>query len=166
MTELVTWLTDKSTLDSKLSGGKGSALARMAQAELPVPEGFVVTSQAFGRAGGGRIGQALSRIRAAGPDDLDAIEEASALAREAIYRAELPVDLLAAVRVAFDALGAGAVSVRSSATAEDLANASFAGQYETYLNVHGIDEVARRIRDVWASLYEVDPIDWTGIGTS
>jgi pyruvate,water dikinase len=117
MTELVAWLTDESALDPALSGGKGSALARMAQAELPVPEAFVVTSQAFGRAAGGRIGQALSRIRATGPDDLDAIEEASALAREAIYRTELPADLLATVRDAFDALGGGAVSVRSSATA-------------------------------------------------
>ena len=161
MTELVRWLTDKSTLDSTLSGGKGAALARMAQAELPVPEGFVVTSQAFGRATGGRIGEALSRIGAAAPDDLDAIKDAASLARAAIYRAELPAELLEAVREAFDALGAGAVSVRSSATAEDLATASFAGQYESYLNVIGFENVAGRILDVWASLYSTRAIAYS-----
>jgi pyruvate,water dikinase len=162
MTELVTWLTDSSTLDPALSGGKGSALSRMAQAELPVPQAFVVTSQAFGRAVGGRIDGALSRIRAAAPDDLDAIDEASSLAREAIYQAGLPAGLLADIRDAFEALGGDAVSVRSSATAEDLAAASFAGQYETYLNVSGFDDVAGRILDVWASLYSTRAIAYSG----
>ena len=161
MAKLVTWLTDRSTLDSTLSGGKGSALARMAQAELPVPEAFVVTSQAFGRATDGRLNEALARIQAAGPDNLNAIEEASSLAREVISQAGLPTDLLAAIRDAFDALGGGAVSVRSSATAEDLAGASFAGQYDTYLNVWGFDDVARRVLDVWASLYSTRAIAYS-----
>ena len=158
MTKLVKWLTDRSTLDTTLSGGKGSALARMAQAGLPVPEAFVVTSEAFRRATDGRIDEALSRIQTAAPDELDAIGAASSLARDAIYQAGLPTDVLAAVRDAFDALGGGAVSVRSSATAEDLAGASFAGQYETYLNVQGVDDVARRVLDVWASLYSARAI--------
>ncbi len=111
MTDLVTWLTDRQTLDPKLSGGKGAALARMAQAGLAVPDAFVVTSHAFVRATRGRLDEATARIRDAA-DDLEAIEEAASFAADAIHGPDMPDDLLAAVRGALDTLGARAVAVR------------------------------------------------------
>ena len=97
MTELVTWLADSSALDPTVSGGKGAALARMAQAGLAVPDAFVVTSHAFLRATRERLDETTARIRAA-DDDLEAIGQASSQARDAIHSADMPADLLAAVR--------------------------------------------------------------------
>jgi pyruvate,water dikinase len=132
-------------LDAAESGGKGSSLARMASFGLPVPPGFVVGAGALAAAlpDGGRELRALAMRKDA--------EGAQGLIREV----ELDPALRSAVLAAYARLGEGdvPVAVRSSACAEDSADASFAGQQETYLHVRGGDDVRARIRDCWASFF-------------
>src|SRR5262245_34804527 len=123
----------------------------MARAGLPVPEGFVV--------GAGVLTAALEAAgRRAELDRLLASGEPDAAAAAAIQNVVLglapPAGLAEEVRAAVARLGEGvAVAVRSSASAEDSEAASFAGQQETYLNVHGADEVMSRICECWASFF-------------
>ena len=124
-------------------GGKAANLGELIAAGLPVPGGFCVTTDAYARVA--RTGVP------AGPVD-------PARAREALLAAPVPDDVVAAVRRAYRALGDGdgagvPVAVRSSATAEDLPTASFAGQQDTVLNVVGADAVLDAVRRCWASLW-------------
>ena len=95
----------------------------------------------------------LVPLESASNTDLDAITLVSNVVRNAIRAAQLETDLLDAIRNAHQRLESDAVSVRSSATTEGMADASFAGQYESFLNILGFDEIVLCIRDVWASLY-------------
>ncbi|WP_206313755.1 PEP/pyruvate-binding domain-containing protein [Streptomyces coryli] len=131
-----------------LVGGKGLNLGLMTRAGLPVPDGVCVTTEAYRRvAENAGLGPVLDELAAAGPDDLAPLAER---ARDLVRKAEVPADIAAAVR---ETAGHGPVAVRSSATAEDLPTASFAGQQDTYLNVLGPDAVLRAVRDCWASLW-------------
>ncbi len=148
--------------DVESVGGKNASLGEMisqlSDAGVRVPGGFATTAQAFRDflAGSGldqRIAQRLARLNA---DDVRALSEAGAEIRQWILDTPFPQALEAEIRAAFarlDSTGKGSFAVRSSATAEDLPDASFAGQQETYLNVVGIDEVLSRIHQVFASLY-------------
>ena len=145
-------------------GGKNSSLGEMISqldsAGVRVPGGFATTAQAFRdfleQSGlTQRIADALADLNI---EDVKALAERGAQIRQWIVEAPLPQELEQAIRTSFEALQAGSsepisVAVRSSATAEDLPDASFAGQQETYLNVVGIDQVLDRIRHVFASLY-------------
>jgi phosphoenolpyruvate synthase/pyruvate phosphate dikinase len=153
MTKPVVLLSDPLTKNPSIAGGKGSALARMVNANLPVPDGFVVTSQALHASMPSNMQELLASLGSASPTDFDTINQVSGLVRNAMHGVELEPDLLDAISVAHQQLQSDAVSVRSSATAEDMADASFAGQYETFLNILGFDNVILRVRDVWASLY-------------
>jgi phosphohistidine swiveling domain-containing protein len=139
-------------------GGKGMALAKMIRLGLPVPNGFHVTTEAyrvFVAANGLQpcILAALEKVDAALPASLEA---ASSTIRECFTHSAIPLDLETAIRAAYHALQPAArVAVRSSATAEDLPEASFAGQQETFLNIHGVEAVLEAVRKCWASL-------WTG----
>jgi pyruvate,water dikinase len=132
-------------LEVAAAGGKGASLARMTSLGLPVPPGFVIGAGALAAAlpDGGRELRALARRRDA--------EAAQALIRGV----QLDPALREAVLRAYARLGEGdvPVAVRSSACAEDSADASFAGQQETYLHVRGGDDVRARIRDCWASFF-------------
>jgi pyruvate, water dikinase len=139
------------------AGGKGASLARMAGLGLPVPPGFVVPADALAESlpdGGERLGELLPAGESAEPDprrDFAAVAEA---ARAIVLEAEPPAILRDAIGAAYRALGdEPPVAVRSSARAEDSETASYAGQQETYLHVRGLDEVARRVRDCWASFF-------------
>ncbi len=149
--------------DVEVVGGKNASLGEMisqlAATGVRVPGGFATTAHAFReflRHGGltERIGK---RLAALDTDDTQALREAGAEIRGWVSAAPLPPALEAQVREMFAALSAGdaqaSFAVRSSATAEDLPDASFAGQQETFLNVTGIDDVLHRIREVFASLY-------------
>jgi pyruvate,water dikinase len=142
-------------------GGKGASLARLASAGLPVPDGFHITTQAYNRfvdennlqAG---IQAALEQV------DLDhpaTLEAGSAAIQEMFAQAHTPPDLESAIAQAYaglpglNAAGEQPVAVRSSATAEDLPEASFAGQQETYLNVQGTAPVLEAVKRCWASLW-------------
>lgn len=140
-------------------GGKGANLGELARAGLPVPGGFCVTTAAFRRAlfhGGPEEGfEALLDALAAVPaGDIAAARAAGAAIREHVRARPVPAEIRAAILSAWDRAGAEhAYAVRSSATAEDLPHASFAGQQDTYLNVIGAEDLIARVRDCWASLY-------------
>lgn len=141
-------------------GGKAANLGELIWAGLPVPPGFCLTTEAYRRAmqpdGGSGSGfpDILRGLEAADPSDLEGLATLAARAREAVLDAGVPADVEGAVRSAYSALGPEApVAVRSSATAEDLPFASFAGQQDTYLNVVGAEAVLQAVRKCWASLW-------------
>ena len=143
-------------------GGKNSSLGEMisqlASAGVRVPTGFATTSIAFRDfLKHNQLDQKISeRLAKLNVDDVRALAEAGAEIRSWIEGAAFQPQLEADIREAFqklDASGTGSFAVRSSATAEDLPDASFASQQETFLNVSGIDEVLKKIREVFASLY-------------
>ena len=165
MTGLVVSLSHPNAQDSAITGGKGSALAKLVRAKLPVPDGFVVTTAAFERAIGDLLPAIEKSIDGLPPDDQAplvargaALEEVSKNAIELLNSHEIPADITDAIVAAHEDLGGGSVAVRSSATAEDMPEASFAGQYDTYLNVLTPTNVIQRVLDVWASLYSVHAI--------
>lgn len=122
--------------DIVVGGGKGANLGELIRAGFPVPDGFVITTDAY-----------LAAARAAGVDPRD-----PAGARELLVTKPMPAAVANAVSEAYRALG-GRVAVRSSATAEDLPEASFAGQQDTILDVAGDDALLDAVRRCWASLW-------------
>lgn len=141
-------------------GGKAANLGELIWAGLPVPPGFCLTTEAYRRAlrPDGSPESALSDVfrglETVDPGDLEGLASLAARARDAVLDAGIPADVEDAVRLAYAALGPeSAVAVRSSATAEDLPFASFAGQQDTYLNVVGADAVLLAVRKCWASLW-------------
>ncbi|GAB2728358.1 PEP/pyruvate-binding domain-containing protein [Arthrobacter bambusae] len=141
-------------------GGKAANLGEMIWAGLPVPPGFCVTTEAYRRAlqpdgsPESALPDLLRGLEAVAPGDLEGLASLAARAREAVLDAGIPADVERAVRLAYSALGPEApVAVRSSATAEDLPFASFAGQQDTYLNVVGADAVLQAVRKCWVSLW-------------
>lgn len=163
MTEFVLNLSDpKATLD--LVGGKGASLARLAQAELPVPDGFHVTTAAYQAVIDENdlqptIRAALARVDITRPSTLEA---ASAEIRRRFAEADIPPAVASDIARAYASLpGANpAVAVRSSATAEDLPEASFAGQQDTFLNVRGVEAVLEAARQCWSSLWTARAIGY------
>ena len=149
--------------DVEVVGGKNASLGEMisqlAASGVRVPGGFATTALAFRQflQHGGLTDKINARLDALDTDDVKALAEAGAQIRSWVIGAPFPPDVEAAVRSAFAALTAEhpdvSFAVRSSATAEDLPDASFAGQQETFLNVHGIDDVLHKMREVFASLY-------------
>jgi len=143
-------------------GGKAVNLVRLAAKGFPVPPGFVVTTSAYREAVatndlGDVVAAALGALHG---DDPAGLERASALIRAAFEAAEVPGAIAASIRDALAALGGGPVAVRSSATAEDLADASFAGQQDTYLNVLGADAVVEAVLRCWGSLWTARAIGY------
>jgi rifampicin phosphotransferase len=137
-----------------LAGGKGAHLGELSRIDgIRVPAGFCVTTDAFRRimADAPPVGDRLSRLN---PGDREAIRALSAEIRRTLERIVIPDDLAAAITGAIAGLGErAAYAVRSSATAEDLPAASFAGQQDTYLNVVGPAAILRHVSRCWASLF-------------
>ncbi|MEU0245406.1 rifamycin-inactivating phosphotransferase [Streptomyces sp. NPDC006235] len=138
-------------------GGKGAHLGRLSRIEgVRVPAGFCVTTEAFRRvmAQAPSIDDLLDRLSRVNPDDREAVRTLSAQIRRTIEDIAIPDDLAAAITRALGRHGEqAAYAVRSSATAEDLPTASFAGQQDTYLNVVGQEAVLRHVSRCWASLF-------------
>ncbi len=137
-----------------LVGGKGARLGELRRiGGIRVPDGFCVTTAAFGRfmAAVPSIGERLDALSGLTADDQSAVGELSAQVRHALEETVVPRDIAAAIRGALRPQDAYAV--RSSATAEDLAAASFAGQQDSFLDVAGADEVVRHVKRCWASLF-------------
>jgi len=134
---LVRSLDELTAADLADAGGKGANLGDLRRAHFPVPDGFVITSAAYALA-----------AEAAGVTG-----ETPATARVRLVASPVPSGIADAVREAYRALGSPDVAVRSSATAEDLPDASFAGQQDTILNVSGEDAVLDAVRRCWASLW-------------
>lgn len=141
--------------DVALAGGKGANLGELVRAGLPVPAGFVITTRAYAdtmKATGvdQQIAEALGQINLSTPETVLAASQAI---EQAFVAAPFPAEVARAVIAAYRQLGAGPVAVRSSATAEDLADAAFAGQQDTFLNVIGENVLLDSIRRCWASLW-------------
>ncbi|MEZ5144213.1 MAG: rifamycin-inactivating phosphotransferase [Acidimicrobiales bacterium] len=138
-------------------GGKGAQLGELARIDgVQVPPGLCVTNDAFRRimADAPSIPERLDRLSHLAPDDRDAIRRHSAEIREVIEAIAVPDDVADAVTAELARLGdAAAYAVRSSATAEDLPTASFAGQHDSYLNVVGAAPILRHVGRCWASLF-------------
>ncbi len=162
-TPYIRWFRDIGAGDVPLVGGKNASLGELFRelrsAGVRVPDGFAVTAHAYRAVveSGGLREQIASLLRGIDGRDVRALRAAGAAIRPLIETAPWPSELEQAVKDAYAALGGGAagvaVAVRSSATAEDLPEASFAGQQETYLGVHGADEVVRACRRCLASLF-------------
>lgn len=139
------------------TGGKGASLSKMHQSKLPVPNGFVISAPFFNKylEKTGLMGKIIAKIDTIDFDNFSAIEDISAEIRKMIVDEPFPQDIEEEIACCYAELGEGiqAVAVRSSGTAEDLDDASFAGQQETFLYVLGHEDVLEKIRECWASLY-------------
>jgi pyruvate, water dikinase len=158
---LVRSLRDVGIADRPAAGGKAASLGELCRAGLPVPAGFVITTEAFdcaARTAG--LASQIDHYLADAPHDADALAAATAAVRERINSAPIPADVAAAVRSACEALGDGPVAVRSSAVGEDAADASFAGLQDTYLYVTGEEQVLEHVRRCWASLYNLEAVTY------
>ncbi|WP_425259683.1 phosphoenolpyruvate synthase [Rubrivivax sp. RP6-9] len=149
--------------DVEIVGGKNASLGEMisqlAATGVRVPGGFATTAHAFRQflRHNGLDERIAARLSTLNTDDVRALAEAGAEIRRWIVETPFPADLEAAIRTQYHLLAAdnpgASFAVRSSATAEDLPDASFAGQQETFLNVSGIDSVLHHMKEVFASLY-------------
>ncbi|MFL5732097.1 MAG: PEP/pyruvate-binding domain-containing protein, partial [Chloroflexia bacterium] len=141
-------------------GGKGANLGELSRAGLPVPDGFCMTTAAYRLiSDSASLAPVLDELAGADPGDSARLQEGAARARDAILGADIPSVVEEAIREAYGQLspaegpGDPAVAVRSSATAEDLQFASFAGQQDTFLNVVGADALIDAVKRCWASLW-------------
>ena len=163
MVEYVVSLDKLGNHDVERVGGKNASLGEMisnlAGAGVSVPGGFATTAQAYRDflELSGLNDQIHALLDALDVDDVNALAKAGAQIRQWVMDAEFPPQLDADIRTAFAEMSGGndnmAVAVRSSATAEDLPDASFAGQQETFLNIRGVDNVIRAAKEVFASLF-------------
>jgi pyruvate, water dikinase len=160
----VAWLKDLRMADLDRVGGKNASLGEMigglAAAGIRVPGGFATTAEAFREfLAAGDLGKRIEeRLKSLDTSDVRALSACGKEIRSWILKAPFPTDLEKDIRSFFQQLEKQSskeisFAVRSSATAEDLPDASFAGQQETYLNIRGIDNVLEAIRHVFASLY-------------
>ncbi|MGA8007207.1 MAG: phosphoenolpyruvate synthase [Burkholderiales bacterium] len=158
------WLKDLRMTDLDQVGGKNASLGEMigglAQAGIMVPGGFATTAQAYREflAASGLDRRIAERLKKLDPTNVEALAKCGAEVRSWIESAPFPTPIERSIRSYYQDLtentsGNTSFAVRSSATAEDLPDASFAGQQETFLNVRGIDNVLDAIRQVFASLY-------------
>lgn len=164
--EFILWFDEIGMEDVPCVGGKSASLGEMTKAQVPVPYGFTTTAHAY------RFFLEHSHLESVledllkeltDPEDTATLQKVGKSIRKTIEEAEMPKELETAIREAYKELtrkyqkegGSGEpyVAVRSSATAEDLPDASFAGQQETYLNVVGADELVERVRECFASLF-------------
>jgi len=155
MSKAVVWFKDVTKNDIAMVGGKGANLGEMTNAGIPVPPGFIVTAQAYfdfiDKAN--LQGKIKSLLEPVNVHDSKQLQDIALKVQELITDAPMPEELAEKIAEAYDKMGKGLVAVRSSATAEDLPEASFAGQQATFLNVEGEKEVVKAVQDCWASLF-------------
>ena len=162
-TSNVMWFSDLGLSDLEQVGGKNSSLGEMvgnlSSAGVRVPDGFATTADAYRRfiGGSGLVKTINDELAGLDAEDVQRLADAGQKIRRAVLSQPFPTDLEADIRAAYQQLAGSvadlSVAVRSSATAEDLPDASFAGQQETFLNVRGIDAVLGAVKEVFASLY-------------
>jgi pyruvate,water dikinase len=161
MSDMIVWYDRYDPAQRPLVGGKNASLGELMMADLPVPPGFALTTGAYARLWQDRdlVEAVNEELRGIDHDDLAANRETSKRIRGLIESVPMDGEVLDAVAASYQALcdfcdvGDLPVAVRSSATAEDLPDASFAGQQDTFLWVRGIDAVVERIKQCWSSLF-------------
>lgn len=153
-------LADFGATDIAVAGGKGAALGELVRQGFPVPPGFIITTGAYHSfLAGTKVGVELDKLLSRGPGEAsdggapDGDDGTGGAIRALFAGAEMPGSLRREILDAYATLGGGAVAVRSSATAEDLPGAAFAGQQDTFLNVIGEDDVVQSVVACWASLW-------------
>ena len=148
--------------DVAVAGGKGANLGELTHAGIPVPPGFVVTSKTYDKfmKETGIFDEIMDILDALDVNNNKQLQEASRSIKKIMVNTEMPDEIKTIIIEAYNALCVRIgkenvyVAVRSSATAEDLPEASFAGQQDTYLNVRGVDDVVSYVQQCWASLFE------------
>ena len=153
------WFSEVGKNDVDLVGGKGANLGEMTQNHFPVPEGFIVSSSAYYTflKKNNLVTKIKHLMQTANIEKPESLMQVSKHIKKYIIEGQIPDDLLKEIFAAYKTLGGvltdALVAVRSSATAEDLPTASFAGQQDTYLNVKGEANVVQKIKEAWASLF-------------
>ncbi|MFC1622311.1 PEP/pyruvate-binding domain-containing protein, partial [Patescibacteria group bacterium] len=153
------WFNQIRKTDIPLVGGKGANLGEMVHAKIPVPNGFVVTAKAYYDfiKKTSLKQKILTELSGLDVNDSKKLHQASKNVKTAILAAKMPEDLAKEIGEFYKKLCGEhdrLVAVRSSATAEDLPDASFAGQQETFLNIKGEKDVVKHVQKCWASLFE------------
>jgi pyruvate,water dikinase len=154
--KVVAWFEEIGRADIALAGGKGANLGELTRCRVPVPPGFVVTAAAyFHFLKEAKLTEKIrGYLKGLDTGDSKELERVANQIKESINRAPMPRRIAEEVKKAYREMGGGLVAVRSSATAEDLPEASFAGQQRTFLNVEGEDNVVAAVQGCWASLFE------------
>ena len=142
--------------DVNTVGGKGANLGEMTRAGLPVPQGFIVTASAyFDFLEKSTVkDKIVSWLKSLDTSNSKRLQQVASVIKKLILDSPMPPELAEKIEKAYNDMGGGLVAVRSSATAEDLPEASFAGQQRTFLNVHGGKQVVIAVQECWASLFE------------
>ena len=143
-------------------GGKGMSLAKLSRAGLPVPGGFFITTEAYRQfvAGNGLQSRILAALTGVDLNEPSALEPVARQIGKLFVEGNIPAEIAAAVTEAYATLKDAPVAVRSSATAEDLPEASFAGQQDTYLNIRGTAAILEAVKRCWASLWTARAISY------
>lgn len=152
----VVWFEDVCKDDIAIAGGKGANLGELLRATIPVPNGFIVTADAyvdFAESSGLR-NKIQGMVESLDASDTARLQQVAEEIKQLVIASPMPAHISRAIRQHYAKLGSGRVAVRSSATAEDLPDASFAGQQRTYLNIQGEDDVVQAVQGCWASLFE------------
>jgi pyruvate,water dikinase len=151
----VAWFMEIGKEDLPLVGGKGANLGELTNLEIPVPPGFIVTTQSYFHFldDSGLRTKIKGILKKLDADNSKNLEKSATRIKELITNARMPQKIADEIKEAYAKLG-GLVAVRSSATAEDLPEASFAGQQRTFLNIQGEEEVVAAVQGCWASLFE------------
>ncbi len=156
----ILWFNEVSKDDVGIVGGKGANLGEMTQANIPVPPGFIVTASAYNDflINSGIINEINEILKPLNANDSKQLRNIAEAIKKVILQAPMPEDLAHEIKDAYRKMGRGYVAVRSSATAEDLPEASFAGQQSTYLNIQGEQQLLEAVQKCWASLFEARAI--------
>lgn len=156
----IVWFNEVGKKDVASVGGKGANLGELTNAGIPVPPGFIVTADAYYTFL--EKTQIMTDIRkllnSINPQDSRQLQQIAEVIQKIIIKSDMPSDLVEKINAAYKKMGGGLVAVRSSATAEDLPDASFAGQQSTFLNIQGEDNVVRAVKECWASLFNARAI--------
>ena len=154
--QVIAWFDDITKSDINIAGGKGANLGEMTRARIPVPPGFVVTATAYYEflKETKLLDEIRKHLHNLDPNDSKTLQDVSARIKNRLSDIPMPNYMVNEIKSAYRKLGGGLVAVRSSATAEDLPDASFAGQQRTFLNIQGEDSVVKAVQECWASLFE------------
>jgi len=152
----IVWFNEVTKKDIPIVGGKGANLGEMTNADIPVPPGFIVTADAyFDFIKKSRLMDKIRHLlKPLDPGDSKKLQQTAAQVKQLILDTPMPPELAHEIKQAYVKMGRGLVAVRSSATAEDLPEASFAGQQSTFLNIEQEKEVVAAVQECWASLFE------------
>lgn len=157
---ILPFTSPEATLET--AGGKGLNLVRLTRAGFAVPRGFIISTSAYREFvdANGRLQTIQSMVAHLSAEDAEALEKASAQIRVAFSAGKMPEEIASAIRAAYIDFENKPVAVRSSATAEDLPDLSFAGQQDTYLNVIGIEQLLAAVINCWSSLWTARAIGY------